>query len=85
MLPKYSTKLVDQYLIRRDGYGALIFFIRDRARPEDIPAKAIEHLEREYRGERQPDVNGYSVLRFETDSAGSVYLAFVFIQVDSAI
>lgn len=77
-------QLVDRYLIRRDNYGALIFFIRDRAEPEKVPAKAIEHLEKEHGGERQADVNGYPVLRFETNSAGTVDLALVCIQVDSA-
>lgn len=78
-------QLVGRYLIRRDNHGALIFFIRGISRPEEIPPKVIEHLETELNGKRQPEAHGYPILRFVTDSAGTVDLALIFIQVDSAM
>ena len=79
-------QLLGRYLIPRDRHGALIFFIRNRANPNRIPAKAINRLIENHDGTRVDDVAGFPIIRTPVPGGSGrvVDLAVVTIVVDTS-
>ncbi len=76
-------QLLHRYLIHRDRYAALVFFVRNRQSPNELPQKAIDRLTDAHAGVRQADVAGFPVVRVAV-SSDPVDLALIFITVDQA-
>lgn len=78
-------QLLERYLTYRDSYGALVFFVRDRANPRELPTKALDRLADQHNGKRSSDVGNYPVVTVPVPAkAHAVDLALIFIVVDEA-
>lgn len=56
-------QLVERYSTHRDRLGALVFFIVDRAKPDEVPDTAVKHLTSHHGAVEIAPVRGWRVVR----------------------
>lgn len=77
-------QLDERYLIYRDQYGALIFFVRGIRDPQALTAKAVEHLVTNHHARPNGMVARFPVVRTPGSQGQDLDLAIVVVVVDSA-
>lgn len=78
-------QLINRYMISRDNYGCLVFFILNRKNPEKIQSKIIKHLNETVNATLTKDKTYLTTLEIpSTKDYSKKTLAIVTIEVDSS-
>jgi hypothetical protein len=82
---RWSSSPIEKYSTYRDRLGALIFFIENRAKPQETLFKAVKYLIDNHGASEVPPVSGWPIVRLPDpeDKNSFIELAVVVVDVQS--